>query len=250
MDSKPPQNERAASAKSPKIEVLPASLNDDRIRWATFYRIYTDDLLSRYARGGDFGVLQELGDEQQFPGMQPVGPYPIYIIVKNGRTCCSELSTAQRTARLQRASTRRDRSVRSGERSQRRAERKKRSIQMNLSYLDLRSRLSVSTAIACTRLIAVVAGVLWGAESLAARTAGVVRRGTRGPRTSRAGLKRNNISSATTGAPNRAGWTLSCRDGSRRGPVKSVDLLHCAPFTTPVTRIRHCTCRRRSVWCA
>ena len=26
-----------------KIEVLPASPNDDRIRWATFYRIYADD---------------------------------------------------------------------------------------------------------------------------------------------------------------------------------------------------------------
>src|SRR5215471_14762721 len=25
-----------------KIEVLPASQNDDRIRWATYYRIYTD----------------------------------------------------------------------------------------------------------------------------------------------------------------------------------------------------------------
>ena len=69
-----------------KIEVLPASLNDDRIRWATFYRIYTDDFLSRYAPGGEFGVLQELRDEQQFPGMQPVGPYAIHIVVKNGRT--------------------------------------------------------------------------------------------------------------------------------------------------------------------
>ena len=69
-----------------KIEVLPASQNDDRIRWATFYRIYTDDFLSRYAPGGEFGVLQELRDEQHFPGMQPVGRYPIHIIVKNGRT--------------------------------------------------------------------------------------------------------------------------------------------------------------------
>ena len=69
-----------------KIEVLPASLNDDRIRWATFYRIYTDDFLSRYAPGGAFGVLQELRDERRFPGMQPVGRYPIHIIVKNGRT--------------------------------------------------------------------------------------------------------------------------------------------------------------------
>ena len=69
-----------------QIEVLPASPNDDRIRWETFYRIYTDDFLSRYAPGGEFGVLQDLRDERHFPGMQPVGPYAIHIIVKNGRT--------------------------------------------------------------------------------------------------------------------------------------------------------------------
>src|SRR5262245_3735679 len=69
-----------------KIEVLPTSQNDDRIRWATFYRIYTDDFLSRYAPGGTHGVLQELRDESRFPGMQPVGSYAIHIIVKNGRT--------------------------------------------------------------------------------------------------------------------------------------------------------------------
>ena len=71
---------------SNKIEVLPASQNDDRIRWETFDRIYTDDFLSRYAPGGVFGVWQELRDERRFPGMQPVGRYPIHIIVKNGRT--------------------------------------------------------------------------------------------------------------------------------------------------------------------
>src|SRR5512145_2524091 len=69
-----------------KIDVLPTSQNDDRIRWATFYRIYTDDFLSRYAPGGVYGVLQELRDERHFPGMQPVGRYPIHIVVKNGRT--------------------------------------------------------------------------------------------------------------------------------------------------------------------
>jgi osmotically-inducible protein OsmY len=68
-----------------KIELLPVSQNDDRIRWATFYRIYTDDFLSRYAPGGVHEVLQELRDERHFPGMQPVGIYPIHIIVKNGR---------------------------------------------------------------------------------------------------------------------------------------------------------------------
>src|SRR5215216_786366 len=69
-----------------RIEMLPASPNDDRIRWDTFYRIYTDDFLSRYAPGGEFGVLQELRDERHFPGMQPVGPYAIHIVVRNGRT--------------------------------------------------------------------------------------------------------------------------------------------------------------------
>jgi hyperosmotically inducible protein len=69
-----------------KIEVLPTSQNDDRIRWASFYQIYTDDFLSRYAPGGVRGVLRELQDQRHFPGMQPVGVYPIHIIVKNGRT--------------------------------------------------------------------------------------------------------------------------------------------------------------------
>ena len=68
------------------IEVLPASQNDDRIRWATFHRIYADDFLSRYAPGGVLGVLQDLRDERRFPGMQPVGRYPIHIVVKGGRT--------------------------------------------------------------------------------------------------------------------------------------------------------------------
>ncbi len=69
-----------------KIEQLPASTNDDRIRWATYYRIYADDFLSRYAPGGATEVFRELRDQRRFPGMQPVGHYPIHIIVKNGRT--------------------------------------------------------------------------------------------------------------------------------------------------------------------
>ena len=69
-----------------KIEVLPVSQQDDRIRWATFYRLYTDDFLSRYAPGGVHEVLRELRDERHLPGMQPVGVYPIHVIVKNGRT--------------------------------------------------------------------------------------------------------------------------------------------------------------------
>ena len=69
-----------------KIEVLPASTNDDRIRWATFYNIYTDDFLSRYAPGGPMAARYEARQFARFPGMQPFGTYPIHIIVKNGRT--------------------------------------------------------------------------------------------------------------------------------------------------------------------
>ena len=68
------------------ITLLPASQNDDRIRWATFYRIYTDDFLSRYAPGGPMGVRYEARQFARFPGMQPYGTYPIHIIVKHGRT--------------------------------------------------------------------------------------------------------------------------------------------------------------------
>jgi hyperosmotically inducible protein len=69
-----------------KVEVLPASQNDDRIRWATFYKIYTDDFLSRYAPGGAMMARYEARSFARFPGMQPFGTYPIHIIVKNGRT--------------------------------------------------------------------------------------------------------------------------------------------------------------------
>jgi hyperosmotically inducible periplasmic protein len=69
-----------------KIEQLPASLNDDRIRWATFYSIYTDDFLSRYAPGGPMAARYDLLQFRRFPGTQPFGTYPIHIIVRGGRT--------------------------------------------------------------------------------------------------------------------------------------------------------------------
>jgi osmotically-inducible protein OsmY len=69
-----------------RVELLPASQNDDRIRWATFYRIYTDDFLSRYAPGGAIGARYDARQFARFPGMQPYGTYPIHIIVKGGRT--------------------------------------------------------------------------------------------------------------------------------------------------------------------
>lgn len=69
-----------------KIEELPASQNDDRIRWATFYSIYTDDFLSRYAPGGAMAARYDAMQFARFPGMQPLGIYPIHIVVKGGRT--------------------------------------------------------------------------------------------------------------------------------------------------------------------
>jgi osmotically-inducible protein OsmY len=69
-----------------RIELLPASLSDDRIRWATYYRIYTDGFLSRYSPGGEMAARYELYRSRRFPGMQPFGTHPIHIIVKNGRT--------------------------------------------------------------------------------------------------------------------------------------------------------------------
>jgi hyperosmotically inducible protein len=69
-----------------KIEPLPASQNDDRIRWATFYNIYTDDFLSRYAPGGPMAARYDAAQFARFPGMQPYGGnYPIHIIVRGGR---------------------------------------------------------------------------------------------------------------------------------------------------------------------
>jgi hyperosmotically inducible protein len=68
------------------IEILPASMNDDRIRRATFYYIYTDASLSRYASGGPGAARYEAIEFARFPGRQPFGRYPIHIVVKGGRT--------------------------------------------------------------------------------------------------------------------------------------------------------------------
>jgi hyperosmotically inducible protein len=75
-----------------KIEDLPVSSNDDDLRWKTYYAIYTDPFLARYAPGG--GLLwghrhrvgsSIFGSASRFPGEQPIGIYPIAIIVKSGR---------------------------------------------------------------------------------------------------------------------------------------------------------------------
>jgi hypothetical protein len=70
-----------------KIEQLSVSPNDDRIRWRTFYRIYNDSVLSRYAPGGGFSLTSDrFFLARRYPGQQPFGDYPIHIIVQHGRT--------------------------------------------------------------------------------------------------------------------------------------------------------------------
>ena len=74
------------------IEELPPNTMDDEIRWATYYKIYRDPFLARYAPGGGMlwghrhaygGPFRPYGGA--FPGLEPAGDYPIHIIVKNGR---------------------------------------------------------------------------------------------------------------------------------------------------------------------
>lgn len=74
------------------IVELPVGQNDEELRWNTFYAIYNNAFLSRYAPGGGLlwghrhpyrrSMIRPFG---LFPGMQPVGNYPIHIIVERGR---------------------------------------------------------------------------------------------------------------------------------------------------------------------
>jgi hyperosmotically inducible periplasmic protein len=69
-----------------RIEILPASQQDEAIRLATFANIYGDGHFSRYISGGPVTVHYDFNLFARFPNMQPVGMYPIHIIVKNLRT--------------------------------------------------------------------------------------------------------------------------------------------------------------------
>lgn len=72
------------------IKMLSVSLFDDDIRWRVFYAIYTNAFLEKYAPGGGalWGLrhpMGRFGPYPGFPGMQPVGNYPIHIVVEGGR---------------------------------------------------------------------------------------------------------------------------------------------------------------------
>jgi hypothetical protein len=68
-----------------EIKTLPASMFDDDIRWRAFYAIYTHAFLERYAPGAIWGLRHQFGPLGIFPGMQPIGTYPIHIVVEGGR---------------------------------------------------------------------------------------------------------------------------------------------------------------------
>jgi len=77
-----------------QVEELTLSINDDNLRWQTYYAIYRDPFLSRYApgRGVLWGFRHPFGGRAlfgtgpaHFPGTEPVGNYPIHIIVDRGR---------------------------------------------------------------------------------------------------------------------------------------------------------------------
>lgn len=68
-----------------QIEEISIGPLDDEIRWATFYTIYNDNSLSRYAPGGPLYGVDRRFRMIRFPGMQPIGMYPIHIVVNRGR---------------------------------------------------------------------------------------------------------------------------------------------------------------------
>lgn len=76
-----------------KIEELPVSMMDDELRWKTYYAIYRDPFLARYAPGGGLlwghrhpfgGPFSPMG-AGPFLAYEAAGDYPIHIIVKGGR---------------------------------------------------------------------------------------------------------------------------------------------------------------------
>lgn len=65
-----------------KVQPLPTSAQDDRIRQALFQRIYTDDFVARYAATSH--GHHALAGFPDFPGMTAGGRYRIHIVVRNG----------------------------------------------------------------------------------------------------------------------------------------------------------------------
>jgi hyperosmotically inducible protein len=68
-----------------QIETLPVSTNDDRIRMAVFRAIYQDPGLAGYGFGGEtWRAFAGYEHELLYFQREPLGIYPIHIIVKHG----------------------------------------------------------------------------------------------------------------------------------------------------------------------
>jgi osmotically-inducible protein OsmY len=67
-----------------EIEELPTSQHDDDIRWRAFNHLYSDSVLSRYAPGGGLSPADDFFNSPRYPGSQPLGYYPIHIVVNRG----------------------------------------------------------------------------------------------------------------------------------------------------------------------
>lgn len=79
-----------------KVQILPASTRDERVRWAVYRAIYNDPMLSKYGTGEDglgrphfWGKgLRGVGRfwaQVPFLSMEPLGNHAIHIIVRKGR---------------------------------------------------------------------------------------------------------------------------------------------------------------------
>jgi len=88
-----------------RIDLLPTSPDDDRIRWDLYRSIYQDDFLVRYTPSGPAGAAYGLGLMARFPGMQPLGTHAIHIVVRNRRVMLhgAVTSAADRDIAVQRA---------------------------------------------------------------------------------------------------------------------------------------------------
>jgi hypothetical protein len=89
-----------------RIEELPVSQNDDDLRWKTYYAIYSDPFLARYAPGG--GLLWghrhrmgrvPFGSAARFPGLSPTGNYRFKSSSRTERSRSWVWSTAKQTRR-------------------------------------------------------------------------------------------------------------------------------------------------------
>lgn len=98
-----------------KIEIAPASISDNDVRWAVYRALYRDSFLSRYGTPDDvlgmtrprfsgwgrgFRGWSTFGQARwttgPFFGLEPVGDYAIHILVKNGKvTLAGVVDSAQ-----------------------------------------------------------------------------------------------------------------------------------------------------------